>query len=314
MVWYVRPLCLKQVCVENISVNLFRKFALFNRELAHTRVRTLVWLSFLHLATPIISGPCRNCCVLCDYYEPFHKSGTSFSSLHSWLPDGYATGNPFGSRMEMVIERLTSKSGNRLHLLHPHRSLRMMTQRMKFHHDHTLSEDEEILACSTGSDPQGEGDRLCVPFGTQKLTDDGRSTPYGSPPPPPGLSIFSAIVLAAHKFKYRAEALGLPSPCARTASRSDAETSHPITPSVVPQRLLLHRSDIEILTLFDDDTSSIRDDYTTWVTADPTTVRARHMTDKGTVSRSLHKNTSGTDAHQYLGLGTWNQDAVHQAP
>ena len=33
--------------------------------------------------------------------------------------------------------------------------------------------------------------------------------------------------------------------------------------------------------LLNDDTSSIRNDYTAWVTAHPTTVRARHMTDKG---------------------------------
>ena len=62
------------------------------------------------------------------------------------------------SRMEMVIERLTSKSGNRLHLLLPHRSLRMKTshmhtsycpnQNMKLHHDNTLSEDEELPGVS----------------------------------------------------------------------------------------------------------------------------------------------------------------------
>ena len=48
-------------------------------------------------------------------------------------PDGYATGNPCESRMKAVLERLTSKSGNRLHLLPPHRSLRMKTHRSGTH-------------------------------------------------------------------------------------------------------------------------------------------------------------------------------------
>ena len=48
-----------------------------------------------------------------------------------------------------------------------------------------------------------------------------------------------------------------------------------------PQRVPLPRSDVEILTTFYDDTSSIRDDYTARVTADPTTKRARHVTDTG---------------------------------
>ena len=59
------------------------------------------------------------------------------------------------------------------------------------------------------------------------------------------------------------------------------EVIHPIQYGSTPQRLLLSRSDIEILALFNDDTSSIRDDYTAWVTADPTAIRARHMTNKG---------------------------------
>ena len=66
-------------------------------------------------------------------------------------------------------------------------------------------------------------------------------------------------------------------------------TSDPVFPDVIcpsqqcctTQRLPLPRSDIEILTTFNEDTSSIRDDYAAWVTADPTTFRARHMTDKG---------------------------------
>ena len=56
-----------------------------------------------------------------------------------------------------------------------------------------------------------------------------------------------------------------------------------------PQRLLLPRSDIEILTLFNDDISSIRDDYTVWLMADPTTFRARHMTNKGNAAPVFRK-------------------------
>ena len=71
-------------------------------------------------------------------------------------PDGYATGKPCESRMKAVFERLTSKSGNRLHLLPPHGSLRMMTfrlwhtsycpnQHMSVHHDHTLRKKNCLL-------------------------------------------------------------------------------------------------------------------------------------------------------------------------
>ena len=56
-----------------------------------------------------------------------------------------------------------------------------------------------------------------------------------------------------------------------------------------PQRLLVPRSDIEILTLFNDDISSIRDDYTVWLMADPTTFRARHMTNKGNAAPVFRK-------------------------
>ena len=60
-------------------------------------------------------------------------------------------------------------------------------------------------------------------------------------------------------------------------------TPGPVIPEVMrpTQYGAAPHSDIEILTTFDDDTSSTRDDYTAWVTADPTTIRARHMTDKG---------------------------------
>ena len=112
----------------------------------------------------------------------------------------------------------------------------------------------------------------------------------------------------------------------------------PVIPEVIrptqygsaPQRLLVPRSDSEILTLFDDDTSSERDDYTTWVTADPTTFRARHMTDKGDaapVFREPYTRTCGSSPSEYKfdtrkpnrllaltrisvsGLGTQVQDA-----
>ena len=59
------------------------------------------------------------------------------------------------------------------------------------------------------------------------------------------------------------------------------EVIHPIQYGSTPQRLLLPRSDIEILMLFNDDISSNRDDNTVWVTADPTTLRARQMTNIG---------------------------------
>ena len=129
--------------------------------------------------------------------EPCHASGTSFSTLQSRLPDGYATGTPCESRIKAVFERLTSKSGNRLHLLPPHRSLRMMTHRSGSHRIArtsigvsimiTLSQEKELFACLTRADPQGEGDSLCVPYCTQKPTDDAWSTLGGSPPTPPGL-------------------------------------------------------------------------------------------------------------------------------
>ena len=79
-------------------------------------------------------------------------------------------------------------------------------------------------------------------------------------------------------------------------------TIHPAQYGSSPQRLLLHRSDIETLTLFDDDTSSVRDDYTRLVTADPTTFRARHMTGKGNaapVFRVAFKRTCLSSPSEY---------------
>ena len=81
--------------------------------------------------------------------------------------------------------------------------------------------------------------------------------------------------------------LGSSAPMCKNHSTSDTGTQSSKKSYVLhsygaaPQRLPLPRSDIEILTTFNDDTSSIRDDYTAWATADPTTVRARHMTDRG---------------------------------
>ena len=46
---------------------------------------------------------------------------------------------------------------------------------------------------------------------------------------------------------------------------------------------------MEIFTLFNEDKSSIRDDYIAWLTADPTTIRARTMTDKGNAAPVFHK-------------------------
>ena len=51
----------------------------------------------------------------------------------------------------------------------------------------TLFQEKEWFTCLTRADPQGEGDSLCVSYCTQKPTDDAWSTPYGSPPTPPGL-------------------------------------------------------------------------------------------------------------------------------
>ena len=56
------------------------------------------------------------------------------------------------------------------------------------------------------------------------------------------------------------------------------EVIHPIQYGSAPQRPLLPRSDIGILILFIDDISSIRDDFTVWVTVDPTTFRTCRRT------------------------------------
>ena len=88
----------------------------------------------------------------------------------------------------------------------------------------------------------------------------------------------------SYEFKHYTEVLGLPTPCARTTWRtSEAETIHPR--GHASYSAWFH-STAATLTLcrtlrssrFNDDTSSVRDDYTVWMTADPTTVRARHMT------------------------------------
>ena len=44
-----------------------------------------------------------------------------------------------------------------------------------------------------------------------------------------------------------------------------------------PRRLALRRTDIELLTYFDEDTSSFRDGYTSWTIAAPRLTRVRHV-------------------------------------
>ena len=143
----------------------------------------------------------------------------------------------------------------------------------------TLSQNqEESFACLTQA----------VSSGAQKPTDDGWSTPSGSPPTPPGLpsspqSSWQPYTNASTAQGSWAFRLHVPQPPNEPVTLKPLipEVIHPIQCGSTPQRLLLPRSDIEILTLFDDDTSSIRDDHTAWVTAGPTTIRARHMTNKG---------------------------------
>ena len=163
------------------------------------------------------------------------------------------------------------------------------TYELTNHHDHTPSEQQELFAYLTRADPQGEADSLCcVTYGAQKPTDDGWSAPFVLPPTPPGLPFTpqtsrqpqTNASTAQMSWAFRLHVQEPPNEPV-TLKPAIPEVIHPIQPGSTPQRPLLPRSDIEILTLFDDDISSIRDDHTLWVTADPTTVRARHMTDKG---------------------------------
>ena len=135
------------------------------------------------------------------------------------------------------------------------------------------------------ADPQGEGDSLCcVPYGAQKPTDDGWSTPFGSLATPPGLpstpqSSWQPYTNASTAQRSWAFRLRVQEPPVEPVSlkRASPEVIHPIQYGSTPQRLLLPRSDIGILTLFNDDILSKRDDYTVLVTADLTAVRARHI-------------------------------------
>ena len=214
-------------------------------------------------------------------------------------PDGYATGTPCESRMKAVFERLTSKGGNRLHLLPAHRSLRMMTYRSGTHRIArtsigvsimiTLSQEKRIVYLSDSGRSPRRRRQSCVAYCTQKPTDDGWSTPYGSPPTPPGLpssprSSWRPCTNSNIVQRY----LGIPLLSARTTQRiSNAEAGHRRGHTSYSVWFLHHNGyfylvrDIEILTLFNDDISSIRDDCTAWVTADPSTFRVRHMTNKG---------------------------------
>ena len=126
------------------------------------------------------------------------------------------------------------------------------------------------------------------PCGAQKPADDGGSTPYCSPPTPSGPQSTpqsswqpnTNTSTAQRSWAFRLHVPGPPDEPI-TLKLAIPEVIHPIQYGSSPQRLLFPRSHIEILTLFNDDMSSIRDDYTAWVTADPTTILARHMTNKG---------------------------------
>ena len=192
------------------------------------------------VATQIISGPCRNCCVFCDCCEPFHTSGTSLSTLHSWLPDEYATGKPFwvqdegGFRKAFFEEWEQAAPAISLSQFPLDDQSQWHTsycpkQHMSYHHDHTLSEQEELCACLTRADPQGEkreplGSLWCAAASRRWMVHTVRFAANST-----GASIFSAVVTAApYKCKCGTEVLGFPPPCARTAlPTSSAEAGHP---------------------------------------------------------------------------------------
>ena len=128
----------------------------------------------------------------------------------------------------------------------------------------------------------------CVPYGAQKPADDKWPTPFGSPPTSPALPStpqsswqpYTNASTAQMSWAFRLHVQEPPNEPG-TLKPAIPEVVHPIQYGSTPQRLLLPRSDIEILTLFNDDILSKRDEYTVWVTADPTAVRARHMTNRG---------------------------------
>ena len=96
--------------------DLVQKVCVVQRELVHTRVSTLFWLSFIPVATPTTSD-FSELVRVCVHCELFHKSGPSSSSLHSWVPDGHVTGNPLGPEWRWLSKCLHRKSGDGLHLL-----------------------------------------------------------------------------------------------------------------------------------------------------------------------------------------------------
>ena len=105
-----------------------------------------------------------------------------------------------------------------------------------------------------------------VPYGAQKPTDDGWSTPSGSPPTPPGLPStpqssrqpYTNASPAQGSWAFRPHVQEPPNEPV-TLKPAIPEVIHPIQYCSTPQRLLLLRADIEILMLFNDDISSKRD-------------------------------------------------------
>ena len=142
---------------------------------------------------------------------------------------------------------------------------------MKFHHDQNLT-----AACVTQSGSQGESVCFCAPFGAKKLTDDGWSTPCGAPPPLPRLPSsprsswqpYTNLNVAQRPWVFHFHVQEPP---------YEPVTLNPVIPEIIrpiqygstPRRLLLTRSDIEILTLFDDDTSYIRETRISILTWNP---------------------------------------------
>ena len=108
------------------------------------------------------------------------------------------------------------------------------------------------------------GDSLCVPYVAQKLADDGGSTPYCSPPTPSGPQSSpqsswqpnTNTSTAQRSWAFRLHVPGPPDE-PTTLKLAIPEVIHPNQYGSTPQRLLVPRSDTEILTLFNDDMSSI---------------------------------------------------------
>ena len=132
--------------------------------------------------------------------------------------------------------------------------------------------------------------------GAQEPTDDGWSTPYGSPPTPPGLPFmpqsswqpYSNSNTTQNSWVFCRHKLGPPDEPA-ASKPAVPEIVHLIQHGTAPKRLLLPHSDTEILSHTDDDISPIRDGYTAWVMSDATTTRQRHMACKGCAVPAFRK-------------------------